>query len=117
MDSPIWTYFFYQVVYQLPLVIASVVGIVLSLVFISRSRTASFIALAAAIVLLIASFAVPAAQGYVFRARMYQLWSPAAYTRLMTIIALLGTSARALAIIALFVAVFVGRKRVAAPTT
>lgn len=111
MNSVYGSYLTQQLMYQLPLVLASLVGIILSLVFWGRCRGSSALTLLAAVVLLVTAIVIPFAQTYLFTARLAQGWTVETYSRLSTIVGLVGAVVRGFAIIGLVIAVFIGRKR------
>lgn len=100
-----------QVLYQGPLLLAALIGLVLSLAFLGRSRWPAILTLSAMVILLVSTVAVTAVQAYFFSARIAYGWSNDMYGQVSSVLALLGSVSRGLVICLLLVAVFIGRKR------
>jgi purine-cytosine permease-like protein len=106
------TYFAQLIAYQVPTLLAGLLGVILSIVFNGRHRIAAALALLGSVTLIFAPLLVVIAQTYFFSVRFDSGGlSSSSYTQLSTIVGWIGALARGLAIALLVVAVFVGRKR------
>jgi len=111
MNSVTVSYLTQQLPYQVPLLLASLVGIILSILFWRRCPGAAALTLIATVVLLVNTVVVLGVQTYIFSARVTQGWTGEAYTRASYIVSLVGGVVRGFAVTGLVIAVFVGRKR------
>ena len=75
-----------QLLYQFPLLIASLVGLILSFVFWKRCTMSSIWALIGTAILLVSSVVVTMLQSYLFFAQREAGWSIARYGQLMGIV-------------------------------
>ena len=107
-NSSAW-YTMQQLLYQFPLLIASLVGLILSFVFWKRCTMSSILALIGTAVLIVSAVVVTMLQSYLFFAGREYAWSTARYGQLMGLVAVLGAIARGLGVGALVAAVFTGR--------
>lgn len=117
MNSPIFSYLTSQLLYQGPLIIACVVGLVLSIVFWARCPRSALLTLIATGVLLFTTVAILGAQTYLFSAQ-FGRGTFGAYRQLSTALALINGIVRALAFGTLMLAIFIGcRKPPVAPAS
>ncbi len=108
------TYIAQQFLYQGPVLLAALVGLVLSFVFLGRYRAPALLTLLAMVILLVATAAVTGAQVFLIYSRLNQAVPYGSYGQLQTVIAMLGSLARALSIGLMLVAAFIGRKSLSA---
>jgi hypothetical protein len=108
------SYFVSQILYQLPLIIACLVGVVLAIVFWSRSPGASLMTLIGCLVLLLAIFVVSGVQSYLVSARIQQGWTLVKYGAVTAVVSAVSALIRGAAFGCVIGAVFVGRRRSAA---
>ena len=112
MDSPVLSFVFQQLLYQVPLLLATLLGVVLSLVFWKRSPGPAAITLIASVAMLLTAVAVTGLQGYLLSLRLERGWSNADYARWNTVVGLISATVRGLGTAAVVAAVFIGRPRV-----
>ena len=111
-----FNYFMQQMLYQLPTLLAAVIGVVLSLIYLKRYRLPSVLALLGSATVIISGLIVTIAQGYFFSARFSSLaMTSQNYVQFANVIGWIGAFVKGVAIALLIVAIFIGRK--AAPTT
>jgi hypothetical protein len=111
-----FNYFMQQMLYQLPTLLAAVIGVVLSLIYLKRYRLPSVLALLGSATVIISGLIVTIAQGYFFSARFSSLaMTSQTYVQFANVIGWIGAIVKGLAIGLLIVAIFIGRK--GAPTT
>jgi hypothetical protein len=104
-------YFIKQMLYQTPTLLAAVIGVVLSLIYLKRYRLPAFLALFGSGTVIISGLIVTIAQGYFFSARFSSLaMTSQTYVQLANVIGWIGAIVKGLAIALLVVAIFVGRK-------
>jgi hypothetical protein len=110
METSSLTYFTQLIGYQVPTILAGLLGVILSFVFIRRYRLPAALALLGSGTLIFAPLLVVIAQTYFFSVRMGS-GGMSTYAQISTVVGWIGGIARGLAIALLVVAVFVGRKR------
>ena len=104
-------YFGRQMLYQTPTLLAALLGVVLSLIFIRRHKLPAFLALLGSGTVIISSLIVTITQAYFFSA-MYSSLSTTShvYGQFANIVGWIGAIVRGLSITLLVVAIFIGRK-------
>lgn len=108
-DNPSINYIVQQLLYQTPIFLAALLGVVLSFIFIRRYKSASFLALFASATIIIGSLLVILAQAYLF-SMMNMTISRSSFGQVMTIVGWIGAIFRGVSIALLVIAVFIGRK-------
>ena len=100
-----------QMLYQTPTLLAALLGVVLSLIFIRRYKLPAFLALLGSGTVIISALIVTITQAYFFSA-MYSSLSMTSqtYGQVARIIGWIGAIVRGLSITLLVVAIFIGRK-------
>jgi len=117
MGPSAWSYFTQQMLYQAPTILVAIIGIVLSIVFMKRSKVPAFVAIFGCGTVIFGSLVVTITQSYFFSARFSSFAiTSTSYVQLANIISWLGAFIRAFAILVLIVAIFIGRKTPPAPT-
>ena len=111
METTGLSFLMQQLPYHLPLLLVSLVGLVLSLIFWSRCPGPSLLTLIASATLIVTTAVILGAQNYFISARLEQGWTAQKYSELSNIVSLTGAIVRSLAICMLVIAVFMGRKR------
>ncbi len=112
MEASGLTYFAQLIGYQVPTILAGLLGVILSIVFISRHRLPAALALVGSGTLIFAPLLVTIAQAYFFSVRVGSGgMSNTSFAQISTVVGWVGGLARGLAIALLVAAVFVGRKR------
>lgn len=99
-----------QLAYQIPVLTASLVGMVLSLVFIKRYRLPSLLTLTGTLVLIVSTLVSLIAQSYYVSTQAW-MEMPTRTVQVLTIIGWVGSIFRGLAIALLLAAIFISRKR------
>ena len=99
-----------QLLFQLPLIIVCVAGVVLAIVFWSRSPGASIMTLVGCLVLLLAAVLVTSIQTYLMTARVQQGWTAVEYGTAVSVVSGVSAVVRGLAFGCVIAAVFVGRR-------
>lgn len=110
MNSANVNYIAQQLIYQGPLLLVAVSGFLLSLVFMRRYRWPSVLTLLGALILLIATVAVVAAQIYFSTQESPGPTIDASTRLLQAAIVIVGSLLRGVGVGLILVAVFVGRK-------
>lgn len=111
MNSPDVNYLAQQLIYQGPLLLAAVAGLLLSLVFMGRYRWPSLLTLLGTMILLLATIAVVAAQIYFSTQGSPGIGIEASSRQLQAAIVIAGSLLRGLGVALILGAVFIGRKR------
>jgi hypothetical protein len=105
------SYFTQQMLYQAPTILVAIIGIVLSIVFMKRSKVPAFVAIFGCATVIFGSVVVTITQAYFFSARFSSFaMTSTGYVQLANVISWLGAFIRAFAILVLIVAIFIGRK-------
>lgn len=110
MDSQ-YVFFARQLMFQLPFLLASLLGVILALVFWTRGRGVAVLVLITSLFLAFVSLFVSVTQTYLPFARLNRGWPATTYGFWTSAVALTSTTLRALAFVTLIVAVFIGRKK------
>ena len=108
-ENPSINYIAQQLLYQTPVVLAALLGVVLSFIFIRRYKFAAFLTLIASATIIIGSLLVILAQAYLF-SMMNMAMTRASIGQVMTIVGWVGAIFRGLSIALLVSAVFIGRR-------
>ena len=117
MESAGLSYFTQQMLYQLPTLLAAILGVVLSVIFLRRYRFPAILALLGSGTVVISAFIVTLAQAYFFSARYSSLaMTSNTYVQFANIVGWIGAVVRGLSIALLVVAIFIGRKQQATTT-
>jgi uncharacterized membrane protein len=111
MDSSGLSPFLQQLPYHLPILIVSLVGLSLSVIFWSRCPGPALLTLIATVLLLVTTVAVIGAQNYIISARLENGWTNQKFMEMSNMVSLIATVVRALSIGMLVIAVFMGRNR------
>ena len=104
------SYLLQQLLYQAPMFLVYLAGLILALVYLGRHPAAAGLTLAACGLLLVTALGVSIAQASLIEMRESQGWDLQKYGMVMSGIGFGGSLVRALALAMLLVAVFVGRK-------
>lgn len=105
-------FFTQQIAFQLPTLLAAILGVVLSLIFIGRHRVPALLTLLGSGTAIISALVVAMAQAYIYSLRFSSIEiPPSSYGTLATVISWLGALTKGLAMLLLVIAVFLGRKR------
>jgi len=108
-ENPSINYIAQQLLYQTPVFLAALLGVVLSFIFIRRHKSAAFLTLLASATIIIGSLLVILAQAYLF-SMMNMTMTRSSFGQVMTIVGWVGAFFRGLSIALLVIAVFIGRK-------
>ncbi len=109
MSSPGLPFVVQQLVYQTPVLLVYLVGLILALVFLGRFTVPSVLTLIALGTLLLTAVGMAVLQAYLIGAREDAGWSMEQYARMMSILGFVASFVRAAALALLITAVFVGR--------
>src|SRR5215467_945238 len=117
MNSSVWSYVSHQLLYHTPIFLAALIGLVLSLIFLNRSRWPSLLTLCAMLILLLGTLVFGVIEGYLFAARASGTasYTSAEYGQFLSGMNLLSSLMKAFAICLLLMAVFLGRRRAPEP--
>jgi hypothetical protein len=99
-----------QLVYQLPMLLVYLGGMIFAFQFLNRYRLASLLTLLAIGSLVLVSFSTSAAQSYLIGSQSGSTWSATQIGRTLSIIGIASSLLRAAAFSLLIAAVFVGRE-------
>lgn len=111
MNSDVFYYVYHQLLYQLPVFLLSIIGLVLSFFYISRSRWPAILTLSAMLILLLTTVVFTIIQAFVFSSRTSGAYSLETYGQFQMVTNVLAALFHAVAIGLLLIAVFSGRKR------
>jgi hypothetical protein len=111
MNTGTLSYIGQQLLYQMPVTLVALVGLILSLVFLGRSKVPAILTLLAMVILLVSSVLVTLIRAYSLTARIEYGWSGASYGYFLSAMSLVDAVSRGLGICLLLGAVFIGRKR------
>jgi hypothetical protein len=103
--------FLQQLPYHLPVLIVSLVGLSLSVIFWSRCPGPALLTLIATALILVTTVVVIGAQNYIISARLESGWTNQKFMEMSNMVSLIATVARAVSIGMLVIAVFTGRNR------
>jgi len=107
------TYFTEQMLYQVPVLLAAILGVVLSLINLKRYRLPALLALVGSAIVIITILLVTSAQSYFYSASFTNAAiTNNTYVKVANGVGWLGSVARGLAVTLLIVAIFLDRKRV-----
>src|SRR5438477_10034593 len=95
-----------QLLYQAPLIIVALLGVILSIVLWGRCPGSALMTLLASILLLLASIGSAAMQSYFWSALVDRGWDHETYGRINAIVGLVGAVLRGLAVGLIVIAVF-----------
>jgi len=103
-------YFVQQLLYQGPLLLAGLFGLVMGAIYLKRCTGPAVLTLIAMIVMILTTIVVICIQSYIFNARYSQGLTATSYAQLSQVVALLGAVIKGLAVGAVIAAVFMGRR-------
>lgn len=110
-------YFTQQILYQTPTMLAALLGVVLSLIFLKRYKLPAMLTLLGAGTVIISSLIVTIAQAYFFSARFSAMaMTSQTYTTMANVVGWIGALVRGLSIALLVVAIFINRKGATLPS-
>ena len=106
------TYFTEQMLYQVPTLLAAILGVVLSVINLKRHRLPALLGLAGSAIVIFTVLIVTIAQSYFYSAAFTDAaMTNNTYVKIANGVGWLGSFARGLAVTLLIVAIFIDRKR------
>ncbi len=110
MNNSVFSYVTHQLLYQVPVFLVALVGLVVSLIFLNRSRWPSLLTLSSMLILLLSTVVFTVIEAYVLSARVAGTFSPDYYGQFLSGMNLLASVVEGLVVCLLLIAVFLGRK-------
>ena len=110
MNDPTISILLQQLIGTFPMLIVSLVGLGLAVVFIRKHTSPAVLTILAILAFWVAAGGAAFAQAYLFRSRLEYGWTNIQYSQMMSIASISTSLVRALGMSLLLAAVFVGRK-------
>ena len=111
MENGALSYVTHQLLAQTPVVLVSIVGLVLSIMFLNRSRWPALLTLSAMVIFLLSTVVFTVIGAYALSARVQGNAAPANISEFLSGMNLIASIVQGIGVCLLLIAVFWGRKR------